>query len=115
MVKSAIKAMDATQEFIYQCDECGTKGSYPKKFTVFGASKRGWTTWLTGAVDSRVAGIAPIAMDAMNFQETFHLWYRSLGGWSFAIHDYYEEDIMSDLDSPEMASLMAIIPDAIAI
>ena len=109
MVKSAIKAMDATQEFIYQCDECGTKGSYPKKFTVFGASKRGWTTWLTGAVDSRVAGIAPIAMDAMNFQETFHLWYRSLGGWSFAIHDYYEEDIMSDLDSPEMASLMAIV------
>ncbi|QDZ23872.1 PhoPQ-activated pathogenicity-related protein [Chloropicon primus] len=109
MVKAAVRAMDATQEFIYQCDECGTKGKYPQGFTVFGASKRGWTTWLTGAVDTRVKGIAPIAMDALNFKKTFHLWYQALGGWSFAISDYYAEQIMDEIDTPEMDALMAIV------
>lgn len=33
-----------------------------------GASKRGWTTWLVGAVDTtRVMAIVPIVLDAINF------------------------------------------------
>ena len=109
MVKAAVRAMDATQAFIYQCEECGTQGKMPKSFTVFGASKRGWTTWLTGAVDSRVIGIAPIVMDALHFQKTLHMWYRSLGGWSFAVKDYYEEDLMGEIDGPGLTDLMGIV------
>ena len=33
-------------------------------FIIVGASKRGWTTWTTGAVDKRVIAIVPIVMGA---------------------------------------------------
>jgi hypothetical protein len=42
-------AMDATIEFAKQ-----KTGNTIKKFVVAGASKRGWVTWLTSAVDKRV-------------------------------------------------------------
>ena len=39
--------------------------NHVSQFIVAGASKRGWTTWLTGAVDSRVIAIIPIVMGSL--------------------------------------------------
>src|SRR5262245_44899869 len=63
MVKSAVKAMDAATEFL--ASEAGGKVAV-KHFVVAGGSKRGWTTWMTGAADPRVKAIVPIVIDVVN-------------------------------------------------
>src|SRR5205807_179172 len=63
MVKSAVRALDAMTEVL--AGEQG--GKVPlKKFVVSGGSKRGWTTWLTAAVDRRVVAIIPAVIDVLN-------------------------------------------------
>ena len=62
MTKAAVKAMDTAVDF-------AAKNNYGniKKFMVAGASKRGWTTWTTAAVDKRVFAAVPIVMVCLNF------------------------------------------------
>ena len=64
MVKSAVKAMDAATEFLASAE--GGKVTI-KKFVVAGGSKRGWTTWLTGAADPRVKAIAEMDGPVLGF------------------------------------------------
>ncbi|HEX7082284.1 MAG TPA: PhoPQ-activated protein PqaA family protein [Gammaproteobacteria bacterium] len=63
MVKSAVRAMDAVQAFTSTEWNLGIE-----RFTVLGGSKRGWTTWLTGAVEPRAATLVPIVIDVLNFE-----------------------------------------------
>lgn len=57
MTKSVIRAMDTVQAWASEYHQQDIR-----KFVVVGASKRGWTAWLTAAVDSRVVAIAPIVI-----------------------------------------------------
>jgi PhoPQ-activated pathogenicity-related protein len=75
---------------------------------VTGASKRGWTTWTTAAVDKRVVAIAPMVIDALNVVPSFEHHYASYGFWAHAVQDYFREGLMDKLDDPGFKKLMEI-------
>jgi hypothetical protein len=57
------------------------------RFFVAGGSKRGWTTWTTAAVDNRVIAIAPIVIDLLNVQPSFHHHFEVYGFYAPAVGD----------------------------
>jgi PhoPQ-activated pathogenicity-related protein len=107
MVKAVVRAMDAMQDFL---PKLGLPK--PEKFIIAGASKRGWTTWLTPAVDSRVNGIVPMVMPILNMENVINQMWQSLGLWTFAFKDYMQIDVMDFLNKPEF-QLMANIIDPV--
>ncbi|CAF1001048.1 unnamed protein product [Adineta steineri] len=105
MTKASVRAMDAVQEF------AGKLGvAVPKTFVIGGASKRGWATWTTAAVDNvRVVAAVPIVMDILNLQKNMHHHFRSLNGWTFAFNDYYALNITLNVDDPNLNKMGDII------
>ena len=94
MVKSGTAAMTAVQQ--YMASEAGGKRRITG-FVVAGGSKRGWTTWLVGAVDKRVVGIVPIVINVLNVEQTaIHHW-RALGYFSPALQDYVDARLIPDM------------------
>ncbi|OHB75274.1 MAG: hypothetical protein A2W31_12925, partial [Planctomycetes bacterium RBG_16_64_10] len=104
MVKSAVRAMDVAQEFCR--DQWALKLD---AFTVTGASKRGWTTWLTGAVDQRAKAIAPMVIDVLNMQPQMKHQLEVWGDYSDEIHDYTERGLQEHLGSEAGQALRAIV------
>lgn len=103
MVKSAVRAMDATQEALKK--EWGLE---VEKFTVTGASKRGWTTWLTATVDSRVVAIAPMVINMLNMSPHSKAQRVAFGGQpSEQIDDYQGLDEL--IDTPRGLKLRQIV------
>ncbi|MGL4512830.1 MAG: PhoPQ-activated pathogenicity-related family protein [Lacipirellulaceae bacterium] len=111
MTKSAVAAMTATTEALAAEVKSDPQGRWPMidRFVVAGASKRGWTTWLTGAVDNRVVAIAPIVIDMLNIRPSMAHHKASLGKWSEALEDYERAGLADKLDDPESAAIRSII------
>lgn len=94
MTKSAVRAMDAIEAFARQ--ELGVEVA---EFMVTGASKRGWTTWLTAAVDGRVAAIAPMVIDNLNMARQMPHQLETWGAYSPSIQDYTKLNLQAELGS----------------
>jgi PhoPQ-activated pathogenicity-related protein len=103
MVKSAVKAMDAVQEY-------GRRENKPvARFVVTGASKRGWTTWLTGAVDKRVAAIVPMVIPTLNMRAQNKHQLEVWGKYSEQIEDYTRRGLTEKIDTPDGTKLWHMI------
>jgi len=104
MVKSAVRGMDAVQEF--------SKQNFKKnitRFTVAGASKRGWTTWLTGASDERVEAIGPMVIDVLNMPVSLDYHLTAWNEYSEQINDYIKLEIPQTVNSPDGNALTQMI------
>jgi PhoPQ-activated pathogenicity-related protein len=104
MVKSAARAMDAIQEFSKQEWSLDIES-----FTVSGGSKRGWTTWLTGAVDRRAVAIAPIVIDVLNMGPQMRHQVDTWGEPSAMIQDYTRLGLDKMFDTPNGRNLLRIV------
>lgn len=106
MVKSAVKALDAVQEFTRSPAGGGKR---VERFVVSGGSKRGWTAWLTAAVDRRVVAAMPLVIDALNSEAITRHHFEALGFFSSALDDYIEHGLFPHkIGTPEYQAVLAI-------
>lgn len=105
MVKSAVKAMDAVQDF------SKTKYAHTiNRFTVSGASKRGWTSWLSGAInDKRVEAIGPMVIDILNMPVSLDYQIKTWGDYSVEINDYVNLGIPQTHSSPDGQAITTMV------
>lgn len=106
MVKGVVRAMDAVTEYMASAE--GGKQTIDK-YVVAGGSKRGWTTWLVGAVDDRVVGIAPIVIDILNLEKSMGHHFAAYGFFAPSIVDYVEHKLVKMPTHPRMRELFGLV------
>lgn len=105
MVKAVVRAMDAMQAFSRERRDIPDL----EGFVLIGTSKRGWTSWLTAAVDPRVRAIVPVSIDMLNLADQFPRHFAAYGDYAPALRDYREFDIGCRTDSARGQELLAVI------
>ncbi|HEV8344201.1 MAG TPA: PhoPQ-activated protein PqaA family protein [Candidatus Binatia bacterium] len=104
MVKSAVKAMDVLQAFGKQ------EWSEPiNGFIISGASKRGWTTWLTAAIDRRVRAISPVVIDTLNMRAQMARQLEAFGSYSATLAPYTSRGLVPIPETPEGERLLSMV------
>ena len=104
MVKSVVKAMDVLQAF--------GKSEWDlsiDKFIVAGASKRGWTTWLTAAVDGRISAIAPVVIDVLNMRAQMPRQLQAFGAYSSRLTAYSSRGLLPIPETPAGQRLLSMV------
>jgi PhoPQ-activated pathogenicity-related protein len=104
MVKTAISAMDAVQEFSKE-----NLKEQPSRFTVCGASKRGWTTWLTAASDPRVEAIGPMVIDVLNMPVSLDYHLEAWNEYSIQIEDYTKLEIPQSVNTESGTAITQMV------
>jgi PhoPQ-activated pathogenicity-related protein len=104
MVKSVVKSMDVLQAFGKQ------QWAEPiNQFIVSGASKRGWTTWLTAAVDRRVRAIAPVVIDTLNMRAQMPRQLKAFGAYSSRLAPYTSRGLVPIPETAEGQRLLSMV------
>lgn len=98
MTTAAVGAMDVIEQLFNV-----------KRFFVTGASKRGWTTWLTAVVDSRVFAIAPIVFDNLNFPKQFEQQLKMYENYSESISPYVKRGLPEMINTQEGQKLLRMV------
>ncbi len=104
MVKSVVKAMDVLQAFGKQ-----EWGEPIQRFIISGASKRGWTTWLTAAIDQRVRAIAPVVIDTLNMRAQMPRQLEAFGAYSARLAPYTSRGLVPIPETPEGLRLLSMV------
>lgn len=104
MTRAAVYSMTAIQEAVEK-----TWAIKLRSFLVTGASKRGWTTWLTAACDKRVTALAPIVYDNLGLAQQIALQKRAYGTTSEQIHDYSSLNLTEMFDTEAGKELVRIV------
>jgi PhoPQ-activated pathogenicity-related protein len=100
MVTSVVRGIDTLQETLQQ----------PQlRVVLIGASKRGWTTYLSAAVERRVIGIVPAVYEMIAMREQVGLARERYGKDSEKIRPYTALGLTDALLEPRMATLVSWI------
>lgn len=103
MTKAVVRTMDTIQNGLAR------RSITIKDFILYGGSKRGWTAWLTAAVDKRVKAFIPASIDLLNLAAQNRHHCDVYGFFTDALADYVAYDIPNRTDSPAGAALARIV------
>lgn len=98
MVASVVKGIDTLEQVI---------GEKELKVVLIGASKRGWTTYLTAAVDPRIMAMVPAVFEMVSMQEQIALMHERYGRDSEKIRPYTALGLTANLREPRVAQLIS--------
>jgi len=115
MTKAVVRAMDTVQAFAASPGSTLPEPPRIDDFIVAGGSKRGWTTWLTAAVEaqkgseSRIRAILPASIDLLNLDDQFTHHWDAYGFYAPAVQDYVDFDLPCRASTSEGQAMLALI------
>ncbi|MNS75812.1 PhoPQ-activated pathogenicity-related protein [compost metagenome] len=102
MAAAASRAMDLAEQ------ELAKQGLTVDRFIITGASKRGWSAWLTALADERVMAIVPSVIDVADTSGMLAGLRKRYGGhWPLALGPYQQAGVLQQLGTPAFDRLMA--------
>lgn len=108
MVKGAMQSMRGAQEFLEKKSIATLTG-----WVAAGASKRGWTTWMVGAVTCpncpNIVAIAPLVPIVPNLRAEIHRMWQAYHGFTFAFADYTAINLTTYVDSPVFEKMLQVV------